>query len=341
MYSSAVNQPNRVVIRSDDDDTTPSTAGFNTFSVNLPTPALNAKTVDIIRATIPIAQVNIPDYQLVFWYYRLPTFNAIPNATHLRCVRLLPSWVVASPTNFPYVVNRLFTDPDDMTKELAKACLATGDSVIYNPFFTAADITFSYNTITKRVSMIGQNSTFHYAPAGYNDPLVSAAMRSGTIKVPLADFATTQVVQGPNQPIAVGYTLNLRLGFALSGQSRGLSATSSTFPYANAISQPLQGSASCLADSFPNLVYTTCVYLYTNVANGSSSVSNNRQNLLAIIPVNAAPLGVANYVAAMTTPLKNVAAAIQNITIEMRDDEDQPFTLPDSSPVNVELYFTY
>lgn len=340
MFKSAVNQPNRVVIRSDDDDTSVAQQNFYQFSVNLPTPILDAKTADIIRATLPNANINIPDYQLTFWYHRLATETTAPSSSTLRCVRLYPSWWKEPDGYTSFSRNRYFTDPSDLVAALNAA--ASNDNTTNNPYFQVGDITFTYDSTTKRISFSGNNAGSWYAPAGFSDPSLIAALRTNTITMPAYAGVGSSTVNIP-QPYAIGYTLNLRLGFAMSGIARGLNSYTpgANTLCANSTNWPEGNGTALLADSYPNLVYTNSVFLYTNIVNGASSCSNNRQNLLAVVPVNSAPLGITNYQTSMETDMVKVSGMIQNITIEMRDDADQPYFLPDSASVNVEIYFKF
>lgn len=340
MLRSAVNQPDRVVIRSDDDESNISQQSFSQFSVNLPTPVLEAKTADIIRVTIPNAQINIPDYQLTFWYYNLPSETTVPGGSELKCVRLYASWWKEPDGYTTFSRNRYFSDPTDLVSALNVA--ANNDNATYNPYYQANDITFSYDPITKRISFAGNAAGRWYTPAGYADQRVANAMRSNTVTMPAYNGSGAIVTTVP-QPFAIAYTLNLRVGFAMSGLAMGLNAftAGASARCATTTNWPEGNGTFILGDSFPNLVYTGSVYLYTNIVNGSSSCSNNRQNLLAVVPVNSAPLGITNYQASMATDMKKVSNTIQNISIEMRDDADQPYTIPDSASCNVEIYFTF
>jgi hypothetical protein len=63
---------------------------------------------------------------------------------------------------------------------------------------------------------------------------------------------------------------------------------------------------------------------------------------LAVIPVNSPALGVTNYTALTINFLTKVANdSIQNISIEMLDDANLPYTLPDNAQVNLEIAFKY
>lgn len=336
---SRVNQPERVSIRSDDDDTNANNQFFFQFSVNLPTPVLAPFSADIIRCTLPNAQINIPDYQLMFWYYKLDSETQTPTSTQLKCVRLFPSFWKNPDAFTTFEKNRYYLDPSDFVASLNNA--TANDDVTYNPYWVSGDITFSYDSTTKKISFSGNDGGKWYAPAGYNDPNIKTVLAAAPITYPTyrGDGSTGSAVP---QQYALGYTLNLRCGFAMSGLARGINSYSGgSLLLANPQNWPEGDGTPIPGDSYPNLVYTSCVYLYTNIVNGASSTSNNRQNLFAVVPVNSAPLGITNYVSAMLTKQSTISQTIQNITIEMRDDADQPYNLPDNASVNVEIYFDY
>lgn len=74
-YSSFINQPERIQISSQEDiqdyDQTTLTTYYN-FRVVLPRPALNVKSLQLARCSLPTAVPNIPDPETTWWYYALP-----------------------------------------------------------------------------------------------------------------------------------------------------------------------------------------------------------------------------------------------------------------------------
>lgn len=78
-YRSFVNQPDRIQISSQEDmndyDPTTLTSYYN-FRVKLPRPALNVKTFQLARASIPNVTASFPDTEITFWYYALPIVSA-------------------------------------------------------------------------------------------------------------------------------------------------------------------------------------------------------------------------------------------------------------------------
>ena len=339
-YKSRVNQPDRVFISSNDDTSQSSATGFNLVRATFDTPILDAKRTQLLRATIPNALVNIPDYQTVFWYYQLPTATTTPVDGFLYCVRLYPSYYVPPSGYTAYTKNRTFSGPNDFVSALNAAASTGGDDTTYNPYWQAGQVSFAYNSTTNQITMTGLTSGKFYANAGWNDPVVTAATTSGSIL--LNSYGVAGAGAGATQPLVAGYTLNLRVGYAMSGQSLSTQGnTSSKTAYANLTNYTWAQNVAVPSDSFPNLVYTQCVYIYADITSGSGLGSGKQHNLLAVIPNNAAPLGVIQYVAATLTWLTKVPSNIYEILLDLRDDANMPLSLPDNAQVNVELAFSY
>jgi hypothetical protein len=339
MFKSRVNQPSRLFLNSNNDVSNPASFGFNSFSINLQTPVLNPTKLQLLRATIPNAVQNIPNYQLQFWYYRLPTATTAPTNALLRCVRLYPSDYIPPSGYTNFTENRYVLDPSELVTLLNAAASTGGDDTSYNPYWTVGDVVFSYSSTSKQISVTGQGSGVFYAIAGYNDPLVLAAQAgngaAGTIR--LNSFNGSDLIQ----PTVPQFTLNLRCGYAMSGQSIAPQNNTGNPRYANITNTAFANAVPIVADSYPNLVYTGSVYLYSDIVAGSSMGSNNEHNLLAVIPNNVPQLAIINYVAATLTWLNRIPDTIYQINVQMFDDANQPFTLPDSAIVNVELGIGY
>lgn len=113
---------------------------YYNFTVNLPRPAINAKSLQLLKAIIPQAQCSIPDYSLVFPYYYLRTVPIDENGTlffidtpqyyNLLFIRLLPSYYkpelinLSTTENFDkFGWNRTFNDYEELLTEINKACV--------------------------------------------------------------------------------------------------------------------------------------------------------------------------------------------------------------------------
>lgn len=153
-------------------------AQYYNFTVNLPRPALDAKSLQLLKAVIPQAQCSIPDYSLVFCYYKLRVLpiDALgvlhyvdePTYENLYFVRLLPSYY--KPELFKYNSNRnaeaygynkTFNDYSELEKELKKCCIADPldtQSDLRNKF-TSGDITFNYNRSSNKFEFVGLDTT--------------------------------------------------------------------------------------------------------------------------------------------------------------------------------------
>jgi len=337
MIRTRVNAPERVFLNSSDDPRTVSDQGFSNFTCTFDTPILGAKKTMMLRATIPNAQVNIPDYQLTFWYYSLPTSTSTPGTVSLRCVRLYPSYYQApAALGTAFTKNRFFSDPADFVTQLNTAAAAGGDNALYNPYWVAGDITFSYNATTKQITFTGNTAGRFYCPAGWNDPIVTSALDD----IVMLNASNTATVV---QPFLAQYTLNLRVGYAMSGDSFGypVNRIGNTPQYADLTNSTYANGTAVPVDSYPNLVYSQCVYLYANIVAGVSLGSNKQHNLLAVVPSNAPQLGVIQYTALTVNLMSKLVDTIYDISVDLRDDANQPFTLPDSAQVNLELAFVY
>lgn len=316
-YISAVNQPNRVFLTSQDDTTTneSNALDWNSFRINLPTPVLAAKNCQLLRATIPNAQVSFPSYQCIFWYYRTTL-----GVSTLHNVRIFPSNFTGNTYGCP--VNRLYANYADLLADLNTAA-AAADSAALNPYHIAGDVTFTYDALTRKFAVTGNTATYTYDLAGYEDPAVYAAAQ--TVKY---DF-----ISPSNQPIyqpAVQYaTLNLRLGFSYPGNG------SSLIYNAAAPGTPI------VADSWGNLVYSQNVIIRCNIIAGSCLSSNGLHDSICVMPIATPSLGVAQYTAPLSNTLNRVMKEIFEITITLLDDYQQPYLLPNNAIVNCELGFQY
>lgn len=334
-----VNQPDRLSLDAFMDTSTESNGLYFTFQNHAPnTHLVGAKKVHMLRATIPNIQLPIPDYSLVWYYYKLPTANTIPAAQYLKAIRLYPSDYLA-PTGFTaYVKNDFVQTPQDLVDLLNAAAGVGGDNVTYNTLWTASDVIFSFDPNSNQISFTGTAAGSYYCNAGWNDPIVRASQASTAITTYNQDTTTSR------QPFVTGYTLNLRTGFAMNGvdRPRGSGTNFLANSCANIAGRPFQGTVEITADSYPNLTYTGNVYVYSNIVGNSGFSSTSKRNLLAVIPVDVPPGGIINYIGHSAPGYATkVASEIYAVDIEMRDDANQPFYLPDSANVNIELSILY
>ena len=164
---SAIFMPERISFNSKDDNattlnTSDTNGFFNSFKINLRNPILGAKSLDLTKTTIPIITTNLPNTELVFWYYKLPTQVEIDyqiyapqsiDIKYLHCVRILPSYyskdVVSSVCSMP--INRYYNSYQDLLTDLNLACNSyNGDP---NPYIIPNDISFSFDDTTNKFSV--------------------------------------------------------------------------------------------------------------------------------------------------------------------------------------------
>jgi hypothetical protein len=330
---SRVNCPERVYLSSNDDTSLANEAPlpnvgtytFNSFRNRMPTPVLNPKKLQLLRASIPnvVGGLSIPNYQLVFWYYRVPIAGGPAMPMNIRIVPSDAFYPGATPgistANLDCPYNRPFQNYIDFVATLNLAANATNNA--FNTFFESGDIEFYYDATAQKIYFQGTSASHYYAPMGYADSEIATQQ---PIFYSSNLFPGTQV-----QPFLSQYTLNLRAGFT----------------NAKTIPEPewLQGGSDnyYVADSYGDLVYSQNVYLRCNIIAGSSVSSGNQQDILACIPINVGQLGVALYTAATVVWNTKLASEIYEIEIILLDDAYQPYPLPNNAICAVELGIKY
>jgi hypothetical protein len=185
---SYINKPEKISISSNDAEQASnefnSQVGnsFYSFKVDLPRPALDVKSLELLSANIPQAQVNIPDDSLIFFYYRIKmtrnfddtqtVIRESPSINNLYYVRLLPSYykkeLIPNYTNYGF--NRTFVNYEDVATELVKSC-ATDLAYVNVPNnaldnFIPNDISIVYNEDLNKFQMVANNinTAWDYAP---------------------------------------------------------------------------------------------------------------------------------------------------------------------------------
>lgn len=334
-----LNQPDRICVDSFMDTTTSTDGQYHTFVNHAPNTALvGAKKITLLKASIPNAISILPDYSLVWYYYKMPTATTIPSSLYLKAVRLYPHDYIAPTAFTAFTINQFVQTPQELVDLLNEAASAGGDSITYNTLWAVDDITFFYDAETNLINFVGTDPASYYCNAGWNDPIVKASQASTAITIRNVDNTTTQ------QPFTTGYTMNLRCGFAMDGVNRPRGSFSNFLANscANLTGKSYTGLVNIYADTYPNLVYTSNIYLYSNVVANSGFSSVNKKNLLAVVPVDVPPGGIIQYTGHSTPAYAlKTASEIYSVDIEMRDDANQPFYLPDSANVNLELSILY
>ena len=377
IYNSSTYQPDRILITSNS-DTTGDTIGntslvpentFYQFRVSLPRPAIEVKSIELLRASIPNPITNIPDTETTFWYWRIPTSittwsNSIfTNQSYLYFVRLLPSWysqnTLQASTYTPmtrFGFNRTFTDYTDLATELAKSCLndpLQGQSVN----FVSGDITITYNASINKFQFTGTNSSFYYCSAGYTQSAVLTAQQTLQAASVSLDYINPTLYGFPGQPYVAQRTLNMRLGFSWNGaganflfvngvpQNPGKILMDRFRPqplYQSTIATAISSIRTYIAENYADLVYTNCVNVYLDVIGNSSLDSQNNQNLLASVPMNCSNLGVTFFSPVISAPLVHLQNRdIYSFQVTLNDDLNNPFQISNCAIVSLELGIKY
>jgi hypothetical protein len=280
-----------------------------------------------------------------------------------------------------YGYNSVFPDYQSLAAELTKACQhdLSYDNQAFGTAVTnyiPGDISITYDSTSNKFVMTGNNALsgttpqYYYISAGYNDPNLLTAQQA--LQSVTADNDFPIVFNTTGQPYKQYKTLNLRLGFTWDGNSRTVpsqaaygSVNSSKFTLLNrfrplpAYTPPLptpiytpgvgdpnpsaaydetEYTAECPAD----LVYTSIVNLYADIAGGSTSDSSDTgQGFLASVPMATGTLGVSFYTPTIYNALTKISDQIYQIAIEMRTENGDLFYLPNSAIVTLEFTLTY
>jgi hypothetical protein len=100
-------------------------------------------------------------------------------------------------------------------------------------------------------------------------------------------------------------------------------------------------SSSFTADGYANLVYTSVVAIYTTVVYGSTLDSQRNTNLIGLASMNAGNLGVSFFANFINSALRVKGADIYNISIELRDEMNEPYPVTNNGICTFTLKLTY
>ena len=300
------------------------------------------------------------------------------SSRYLYMIRLQPSWVPPELVGTSYAYNRTFTSYPDLVTELNKACaddpLLISPAASYNGgtfYFVKNDILFSYNSTYNKIVCTGQKAGYYYLPASYSDGNVfdltgkygvnntSAAYALGqqTLGIVPPTYSSTPEyslggVAGNGQPFTNYRTLNLRLGWTWNGNPSSVPDYMNQFrpvpPYKydyalTGAFVPVQVLAtfSNIAPSYANLVHTGAVYVYLDLVGGSSQDSAGNGGLFATIPLNTPNNGVGFFDKVLSHKLTKIPSQIQEMRFTLLDEQGNPFLLPNSAVVNLEIGVEY
>jgi hypothetical protein len=312
---------------------------FYGFTNVLTTPILKANTVQLTRANFINNCLQLNDQnQLTFWYYRTAATTTAFTTSNLYCVRLLPNWFIPASGFSAFTKNKYFNTVAELVAQLNVAAAAGGDSITYNTRWLSGDVTFTYDSTTRKISLTGNTATNYYSPADISDPNVQSTLKSNTAIT--MNSAGGVIVQ----PYSLNVAMNSRLGFAQKYGNRPRFATSSSrVGCATLTGVPIVNGTATEADSFPILLGTQNVNVFINFGIGQGIHSAGiRKNLLATIPIEVAPLNVNSYTLnSVETPAITFNSDIYEIKLDFTDDFGNPFPMPPGYNANFELIFRY
>jgi len=345
----SLNRPDRLTLNafSDPNEQGPT---YSRFTNVLQTPLLGVKGIQLVNANFinSSLQLNDDNGQLMFFYYTSATQAGIRTQANLRCIRLLPSWFVPYAGFTAFTLNKYFNTGTELAAALTTAATAGGDSVTFNPIWGAGQVTFSFDTTTRRIS-VAANGTNYIAPAPADDPLVLDQLRGTTtaanrIRMNGINSSNTYAT-ATLQPYVENITMNARLGYTLAFNARGLWwGASSQQGCATASGVPsLSSSVPVVADTPPILLGVQNVGVYLSVSTGGGmDTSNKRKNLIASIPIENAPYTINSYTTnSVEIPCLSTPNEIYEITVELLDDTGTPYLIPYNSNTQIGLALYY
>ena len=303
----------------------------------------------LMRGAIPgvtyWVPINLPGDPTV------PNYADLANPASLQVVRLTPSTLISEAFPLSLNFNRTFADYDDLVNSLNYcATLPTNAS-------TPNEVSFSYDPVLNKISFVPSAAAIaagsYFLPAGYLDPNITTFLEGNYIPSNFGGVDWTPQ-----------YTLNLRLGFTWNGVLPPLFAqdnyttntvANTVYPYlrpkdprylAAPFNQVPWIVNATMANSYGDLVNTSCVRVYADVIFGSTQDSNNTEQddaegLLSLVPINATNLGVGFYQNNFNNALTKIPPILSEIGIRLINDQGLAYNLPNSATVLLELAVEY
>jgi len=342
------NRPDRISMDAFSDptlSTAPNNGIYNQFTNNLTLPVVGVKAIQLLRANFVNSSLQLNDYNgQLFFIYSRNTTTAIPaDGSTFLVIRLHPSWFVPYAGYTAFTKNKYFNNGQELVTALNAAAATGGDSVTYNPLWVADDVSFSFDTTTRKISFTGLNDTYYYAPIPFDHPALANfatsvyQVRMNTINS--SDTYATATIQ----PYSGLITMNSRLGFAMDYRNRGiLWGANSIVGCATTSGIPQLKDIAVEGDSWPILLGSQNLNIYCNALAGAGQDSRTRRTLLATIPIENVPLGVCSYtLTSVDGPALSVLNEVYNLQFTFLDDFGLPFFFMPNFNCNLELNIFY
>jgi len=332
-----LNRPNRITLDAFSDPQLKSTGAngvYSSFTNTFNTPVLNAKSIQLLNANIINSTLQLNDYSLMF-FYRYGV------AQSFRCVRLHPASFVPYAGYTAFVKNKYWNDVDELVAALNVAATSGGDDNTFNTLWEANTIQFAYDEATRRVT-ISNPTGLTISPVAADDPMVLGIMQNpANTSVQMNTFNGNNTnAGGKPQPRLSGFSMNARLGFAMSYYNRGLWwGSGSSIGNASSIGVP---AVSVEADANPILLGAQNVYVYLDIVNGSGMDTQKRKNLAGTIPIEFAPLNINSYTfSSLQAELMSVPSEIYGVSVLLLDDNGAPFPQPPNYNTQISIAVFY
>lgn len=321
---------------------------YNRFTNVLKTPLLGCKGIMLLSANFVNSTLQLNDQsQLMFFYYSQATTQAgIATLANLHCIRLLPSSYVPYAGFTAYTQNKYFNSGTELAAALNLAAGTGGDSATYNPTWIAGEVTFAYDTAARKFTIAG-NGTKYIAPAAADDPNVLDLLRGTTnpnnrIRMNGATNVAQTWASSTAQPYVEGISMNARIGFAMPYAATGLWWSSSSQRGVATSTGIPSGNTAFYADANPILLGTQNVDVYLSVSTGGGVDAYGKKNLIASVPIDVPPLNINPYTTnSVQTPSLSTPNEIYEITVELLDENGQPFYQPPNFNTQIALGLFY
>ena len=342
-----MNRPDKLTVDSFSDpnlNTIGNNAYFSQFTNVLNTPLLDVKGIQLLRANFVNPSLPLNDFngQLFFVYSRGSNTTVPLDGSTFKIIRLHPSYYVPATNYSNFVKNKYYNNGAELVDDLNLAAGVNGDSNLYNPNWVGGDVSFSFNTATRRISFQGNNSNFYYAPIPADHPGLRGYLNSSNPKMNAISFSGSYAAAMP-QPFNNGTTMNSRLGYALSFYNRPIFAPASFVPgCATSIGIPQLCNIAVEGDSFPIMLGTQNINVYCSGITGSGNDSGLKKNLLATIPIENTPISVNSYtLTSVEKPALSVTKEIYSLQFNFTDDDGNPLYFYNNMNINLELNVWY
>lgn len=316
----SINKPNRITLDAYSDPTIKSAGNngvYSSFTNRLATPVLNAKAVQLLNTNFVNSSLQLNDYSLCFFY-------AVGGTDSLSCVRLHPASYVPYPGFTEFVKNKYFNDCAELVAALNQAAVATGDNATFNSLFTPNTISFAFDEATRRIT-ISHPSGGVLTPVAADDPRVLAVCTPTSTAIMMNGYTGNNLFTGSTrQPRQSGFSMNARLGFAMSYLTRGVWWNGAAV-VGNACATGVK-TLSVEADANPILLGNQNVNVYLSITNGAGLDSQNRKSLAGCTPIEFAPLNVNSYTySSLQAELLSVPSEIYEIQVLLLDENGFSF----------------